>query len=1016
MLVALLSAAWAGTGFIEGIAFDPDGRPQAGVELRLGETRIVTGPDGSFRAEVEAGEHPLRVGGETLSPVAVAEGLSTELILTLVPGATQVLVESPVAAAAVNAVPTGPPGTITGRVLDPASGQPLAGARVFVRGSEQSATTGADGRYTLNLPSGRWDLSFIRAGHATANLEAEVPPSDSRTLDVPLEKSGVLLDDLTVTAPRIVGGTATALEERQESSTVSDILGAEQMSKSGDSDAASALKRVTGLTVIGGKYVYVRGLGDRYSATLLNGSSLPSPEPEKRVVPLDIFPTSLVEQVVIQKTFSPDRPAEFGGGVVEVQTRNIPEKPVLNLGVSGSYVAGTSFEEGLSGPVGPTDWLGLGTAYRALPAGIAEASAEEPLKSQGMFTEGGYTAEELEAFGELIPARWGLSTREVPPDFGLTLNAGGRVPAGDFSLGALFGGVYNNGWDIEKGVRSNFASSSDGLVESKRTTFENTENTVRVGAALALGIEYDERFSLRSTTLLNRSSTASALSWLADDPAGASDTLSERSSWVEQQLLFEQVAASLDFEVVKLEGRVATSVATREEPDRREWTYNLAEDGSYVLSQRGSWNDIQYLALEDTLLDGGLDVTVPFTLFAEEATVKVGGQRATRARESGTRRFAFALKGTDGIDLAAPIEDVMVAENIGKESDDDTGYMQLEENTINSDDYSAGQEIYAAYALGEAGYGPRLRVLGGARFERSVQTVTTFEQFDTSKEPVVAELGSSDWLPAATVTYAVGGAGREDDMLVRVGYGRTLSRPEFRELTEVQYYDYRSGRTLYGNPDLHRAVIENIDARWEWYPREGESVSAGVFFKYFDHPIESVVAVSAVSGSVGTFANATSATNLGAELDARQRLDIAADWLRDVYLSGNVSFIHSQVDLSDTEGNQTSESRPLQGQSPWVVNAQVSYENPDIKTAVALSYNAFGPRIVDVGTSGIPDTYEMPVHRVDVAYTQGIGKRLSLRLRGSNLLDWPSVQKVGEEVSEETRSGWSAGLSLTVGL
>ena len=176
------------------------------------------------------------------------------------------------------------------------------------------------------------------------------------------------------------------------------------------------------------------------------------------------------------------------------------------------------------------------------------------------------------------------------------------------------------------------------------------------------------------------------------------------------------------------------------------------------------------------------------------------------------------------------------------------------------------------------------------------------------------------------------------------------------------------------------------------------------------------MAVSAVSGSVGTFANATSATNVGAEFDVRQRLDRVADWLRDVYVAGNVALIASEVDLSGTEGNQTSEQRPLQGQSPWVLNAQVSYENPDLRTSVALLYNAFGPRIIDVGTSGIPDTYEMPVHRVDVVWTQGIGRHLQARLKGSNLLDWPSVQMVGENVSEETRSGWSVGAGLTWGL
>ena len=807
---------------------------------------------------------------------------------------------------AVATIPVGPPGTLAGTLTDLDSKEPLGGVRLFVRGAVGEATTDADGRFTLTLPAGEWDVSAIRAGYATRIARVEVVAHEERPLSLALEKTGLLLSDLTVTAPRIAGGTASVLDERKESSSVSDVLGAEQMSQSGDGDAAAALRRVTGLTVIGGKYVYVRGLGDRYSATLLNGSSLPSPEPEKRVVPLDLFPTSLIEAVVIQKTFSPDRPAEFGGGVVEVRTRSIPEEAVFNVGISGTWVAGTTLEEGRTGPRGPNDWMGLGTEWRALPAEVEKASAEEPLKSGGIFSEGGYEAEDLEHFGELMPNRWGHETRTLPPDFGFTMNAGRRFSLGELEFGALAGVVYGNAWDLEEGTRSTYANGADGLTASRITTFSDTSNKIRVGGALSLGLEWGEKAKLTSTTLLNRGSVATALLYDADDPTGANDTRSLRTSWEEQQLLFEQLAADVDLGVVEIEGRYAYAIATRREPDRREWTYLPTEDG-YVLSQRGSWNDIQYLSLDDVTRDGGVDVTVHVPKIGRDTALKMGGVRVSRERTSTTRRFGYQFHGSDGIDLTAPIEDVIVDENIGREGDDDLGYVELEENTINSDDYTATQEMYAAYAMADAAWTPRFRTLAGVRFERSVQSVSTFELFDTTDEPVEATLGSSDFLPGATVILGLGSGKDPDSMLVRVGYGRTLSRPEFRELSEVAFYDYRSGRTLFGNPDLHRAVIENVDLRWEWYPRAGESVSAGLFYKYFDHPIESVIAVSAVSGSVGTFANATNATNFGTEVDVRQRMDVVSEVLSDLYLSANVSLIRSRVDLSDTEGNQTSD-------------------------------------------------------------------------------------------------------------
>lgn len=354
----LASAALAEEpGLVEGIVFAADGSPVAGVEVRSGDVRAVSDSHGAWSLRLAAGEADLEIGAARVEHVPVVGSQTTEVLVTLVEGRANVSIEAPAAAPKRAAEAAGPPGELAGVVTDPASGAPLAGVKAFVRASDASAATDENGAFHLQLPAGNWDISFVRPGYATVTRTVEVRANEVVALPVTLEKTGLQLSDVTVTAPRIVGGTASILDERRDASTVSDILGAEQMSRSGDSDAASALKRVTGLTVIGGKYVYVRGLGDRYSATLLNGSSLPSPEPEKRVVPLDIFPTSLVDQVVIQKTFSPDRPAEFGGGVVEVKTRGIPEKPVFSLGLSGTYVAGPPSSAGSwvprGNPTGP---------------------------------------------------------------------------------------------------------------------------------------------------------------------------------------------------------------------------------------------------------------------------------------------------------------------------------------------------------------------------------------------------------------------------------------------------------------------------------------------------------------------------------------------------------------------------------------------------------------------------------------------------------------------------------------
>lgn len=1008
-LLATLSLANA-TG-LNGVLLAPDGRPVAGARVAAAGTETTTdaqgawalsAPEGALSVTVSvAGAPPIRVEG-----VRVVEGLTTELLLTLgQPPVWQI--EAPAEDAAPTEQAAGPPGTIRGTLIDEQTGKPLAGVRIFVRGLPVEAVSDRAGLFTLTAPEGDAELSALRAGYTTVTTTVAVVAHEERAVTIRLARAGLQLADVTVRAPRIAGGAASLLDERQESSSVSDVLGAEQMSRSGDSDAAAALRRVTGLTVIGGKYVYVRGLGDRYSATLLNGSALPSPEPEKRVVPLDLFPTSLIEAVVIQKTFSPDRPAEFGGGVVEVRTRSIPDVPVLSISLSGTYDAGTSFSTASFGDRGPTDWLGFGAAYRALPEALAEASEDAPIKAGGIFSSDGYTAEQLEAFGEMIPNRWGLSDRTLPPDFGLSASGGGTVPLGAVKLGGLAGLVFSNGWNIDEGFKATYSNGGSGLELKRRTTFVETSSRVRLGGALSLGLSAD-RGELRSTTLIMRSSTGTALVYHADDPTGSNDTESTRIDWEEQQLVFEQLVGRLDLGPARLDARAAFSWADRVEPDKREYTYLSTQDG-LILSQRGSWNEILYGTLEDRASDLGLDLSWP----VGRVELKGGAARTARQRASTTRRFGFQFQGSDGIDLSAPIEAVIVPENIGAEGEGDPGYLELEENTTSSDDYSATQAMLAGFVMGDVAWSGRVKSLVGARVERSTQIVSTFELFDTSATPVAAELSTTDLLPAATLSIGLGPDHEPDQMLLRLGYGRTLSRPELRELSQVAYYDYRSGRLLYGNPDLARAAIDNLDARWEWYRRAGESLSAGLFYKRFDHPIESVIAVSAVSGSVGTFDNATSATNFGAEVEMRQRLDILAEPLRDLYISANGSIIRSRVDLSDTEGNQTSDSRPLQGQSPWVLNAALGYENPDARVAISLLYNVFGPRIVEVGTSGIPDTYEQPVHRLDLVGSCGVGEAWALKLKAANLLNWPVRETTGDQISQETRDGWSVGLTLS---
>ena len=304
-------------------------------------------------------------------------------------------------------------------MIDADKGAPIEGARVFARGVEAEALTGADGTFRLEAPSGApLDVAIVHPSYAAARRGGVVArPGGGEELVVELVSAASMGEEFVVYIPRIEGATSSLLEERKEAATLNEVIGAEQFGASGDSSAAAALKRVTGLTVVGGRYVYVRGLGDRYSSTLLNGSTLPSPEPERRVVPLDLFPTALLESVTIQKTYSPDRPGEFGGGVVALQTRTFPSEFQASLSVGAGYRQGATLSEAESFEGGSWDWLGFDDGTRALPARVARAGERGPIRL-GNSLSGGLEAGELEELGEAMPKTWGLELARAMPDWG----------------------------------------------------------------------------------------------------------------------------------------------------------------------------------------------------------------------------------------------------------------------------------------------------------------------------------------------------------------------------------------------------------------------------------------------------------------------------------------------------------------------------------------------------------------------------------------------------------------------
>jgi outer membrane receptor protein involved in Fe transport len=883
------------------------------------------------------------------------------------------------------------------------------------------------------------DLIVLRLRNAVS----KVPADDAQTVPLTLPSTEVdeesqatesydSVEELTVTASRVEGSTVDILKEKQGTAKVTEIIGSEQMSKSGDSDAASALKRVTGVTIVDGKYVYVRGLGDRYSSTLLNDLRLPSPDPERRVVPLDMFPSSILESMVIQKTFSPEMPGDFGGGVVNLRTRSYPSEPMFKVELTLGINLGETFEQReFASDQGPTDFLGIDGGHRAIPKELADATKDQKLVTGDRFTEG-YTEEEIADISKSMPNNWETEEKRLPPDLGLMVTGGDGFSIKNTKFGFFSSLLYKNEWDAtDKTVREYSLANEDtgDLAINNDYRFHDTANTITLGGILALGADFGKGQTIAANTLVDRitDNLFSRYNGFSADMDGDIDVLSYE--WTERMLIVQQLMGSHILHPkskLKLDWRYAFSTATQDQPDKRHTRYDYLDGQKmWVLSSGSDGNRREYITVDEKDHDIGMDLTLPFKQWSgQDASVKAGGAILLKDRMVDLRSFNY--ENVDSLDLetrALAPELIFVDENFIP------GGMALQESTQPTDNYTGTQEVYAGYLSGDLPLWAGLSASGGARFEKSIQEVSTFDVFSLEDEQIKSAIDTFDILPSMVLTYRF-----KNNMLVRLGYGKTLNRPDFREMSPGCVRSYAGGGEKCGapteipNPDwttgsedprylpyqLNRTVIHNVDARWEWYFGEtgDETLSLGAFYKEFIDPIESIQRASSQKGSI--LLNADGARDIGIELEFRKNFGFIHSSLEDLYAAANASWIYSSIEIPNVPTLiQTSDKRPLQGQSPYVVNAQLGYDNTDIGLSAALLYNVYGPRISDVGTNGRPDIYEQPFHQLDFVAKKTLKLGFQITLKAKNLIDLPVRFTQGRETTEEYKKGREINLSVS---
>ncbi|MCI0595725.1 MAG: TonB-dependent receptor [candidate division Zixibacteria bacterium] len=938
-----------------------------------------------------------------------------------------------------NGAPHPPTGRITGKVVDGETGEPIIGARVFIEGSVPmiGAVTDLNGTYTLrNVPPGSHTLvaaypeyaKLVVSGLALAGNE-----TSQQDLSLKPEIKQVEGEVVEVVAKVSRGSAAGLLKDRQKAAAVSDAIGTEEMSRTGSGNAAQAMSKVTGTTIVDGKYVYVRGLGERYSTTQLNGAELPSTDPNKRAVHLDLFASNLIENIVTVKSYTPDKPGNFTGGSVNMVTKSYPDHFNASLSLSSAYNTPFSLQEGfLTSPGGHTDWLGMDDGTRAIPDPLQDKNVVIPILTTA--SRNSEQAAMLNYLSQSFNSHMAPARKMAPLNRNFAFSLGDQLQVLGRPLGFLGSLSYTRGFNSYAGGTvaryelPTSASQSDTLDPSFILNDSKSSDEVVWGALANFTYQPHPKHELKTNYMYNRSgeSVARTLSglFLQGGGLGESDVYESRVlQYTERslgsfQLSGRHVLQSLLGVDLNWSGSLAKSA--QDEPDIRYFSnhYSVVPDTEYTIKSNAYLTPRRYYRdLNEDNAEFNLDFSIPFKQWAGlGAKLKLGGQLLRKERTYRERGYEFLLdpNNTSLPDYGGDPEYFFSDEFVGLSHYDSTRRLYVFNSYVQAlntgrSNYDADQNISAVFGMLDFPILHKLRFAGGARLEITRMNVASK---DTSLAK--ARLSNDDWLPSANLIYQL-----RPDMNLRTSYSRTLARPESRELADYSTFDF-AGDVIYGgNPNLKRTLIHNYDLRWEYFERPSELYSIGGFYKRFIDPIERIKSGSHKETSSR---NVPEANVYGLELEVRKRLDKMGSFLQHFQVGTNFTLVHSKVDVDSVElaiirafDPNPKLTRQLQGQSPYIFNLDLSYGNYKTGTTASLLYNVFGERLAEVNRGDAPNIFEQARGQLDFTLSQRIWNSVTFKGSVKNLLDSEYKRSYTLKGREYIQQLYKKGRTLSIG-
>ena len=910
--------------------------------------------------------------------------------------------------------------SINGTIYDASTGETLPGANILLEGTLIGASSDLDGNFTISpIETGTYNLVVSFVSFTTKVIsEVKVVAKEPTVLTIMLEPQAQTFDEIVVTATVNRESTNTLLMMQKKSATLSDGISAEAIKRSPDKNVGEVMKRVSGASIQDNKFAVIRGLSDRYNFAMINGSPLPTTEPDRRAFSFDLFPANMIDNLIIIKTATPDLPGEFAGGIIQINTKDIPYSNFYNFSIGTGYNTISTFKMYETYQGGKHDFLGIDDGARALPVDFPD-------------TKTFLSATKLEKveYSKLVNNDFATEARAASPlSQSYQFSMGHKIKLFKRDLGTVLSLSYSNSRKLNDVERREY-NGGDTTIIFHYNDKQYKEN-ILWGALFNIAYKINDNHKISFQNIYNMNAEDMVISRTGQNHEQEQEILASSQQFTSTSLYTSQLNGDhLLPKGIRLKWIGAYALTDRSVPNLRKTYYsrNLrpADETdtvfrAYVPSVASpTYGGKFYSDLLENMYNGIADITVPFKLFNQKQSIKAGTWQQFKDRTFDARVLGYVINNlakfysSNGYEvLELPKDQIFAPENIAENR------FRLDEITNSSDNYTANSYLNANYLMFDNNFTSKLRVVWGVRVEAYNQKMSSF---DYSNNEINLDTTFMDVLPSANLIYSL-----TEKTNIRLSASRSVTRPEFRELAPFAYYNFSASTAVVGNPNLKSGTIDNFDARVEFYPGEGQLIAVNEFYKRFTNPIEQIVYSGGIGSRTVSFNNVDNATSIGGELEIRKNLSFLSKiipWtaFEDFTIFTNAALIRSEVILRNVQFTEDG-VRPLQGQSPYLFNAGISYLSDKNGWSASALYNIIGRRITEVGDQGYLDIYEAPRSLADFQISKRLFKTGSLKVTISDLLNQTAIfyqdengNKKFDETGDKQVTGINTGTNISLG-